>query len=430
MAVGDTIGGGGFNKGFGKTLSAELGQPAPYNEPYAMRAMQGLPGITKGASVTAFRGSNTILGGGWAERRAARRLGAGILPSTRRAARAGWAAETGTIRGAIRNNNLLTSRTWTRYASQGLFFDDAYTPMGFVSEHINKMAGKGRLGGTLQQWAGGAEAEKPLLMKGGMLSQISAAEQAGRAGSTMNTKWLESYLTKGNVSFTAAEMGNPAMRRQLILESMRGPVGQYVGGYMSSLRGGAAGLAHANPLLPEIGEHVAPAGLFRTGAARSAKALEMGFGKDWAAKTAGKITMKEGAAAIRGAAGKAAEGAAARGIEGFAAKKLAMAGGAEVAAGLGLRAAAMYVPYLNIAVAAWTAYDLAKALVPRIPTMLAETYTSYTGWNNKAMFGAGFKMNEAGMTSRSRGVMAIQNSRLNARSILGSEAGGMAAYYG
>jgi hypothetical protein len=55
---------------------------------------------------------------------------------------------------------------------------------------------------------------------------------------------------------------------------------------------------------------------------------------------------------------------------------------------------------------------------------------SMQGSINKPMFGTGFKDNEVAATSRSRGVMAIQNSRLNARSMLGSEAGMMAAHFG
>jgi hypothetical protein len=55
---------------------------------------------------------------------------------------------------------------------------------------------------------------------------------------------------------------------------------------------------------------------------------------------------------------------------------------------------------------------------------------SMQGSMNKPLFGAGFKDNEVAATSRSRGVMAIQNSRLNARSSLGSEGAMMAAHFG
>ena len=55
---------------------------------------------------------------------------------------------------------------------------------------------------------------------------------------------------------------------------------------------------------------------------------------------------------------------------------------------------------------------------------------SMQGSMNKPLFGMGFRDNEVAATSRARGVAAIQNSRLNARSMLGSEAGMMAAHFG
>lgn len=52
------------------------------------------------------------------------------------------------------------------------------------------------------------------------------------------------------------------------------------------------------------------------------------------------------------------------------------------------------------------------------------------GTINKPLFGTGYVDNEVAASSRARGVMAIQNSRLNARSLLGSEASMMAAHFG
>jgi hypothetical protein len=52
------------------------------------------------------------------------------------------------------------------------------------------------------------------------------------------------------------------------------------------------------------------------------------------------------------------------------------------------------------------------------------------GTINKPLFGMGYKDTEVAATSRARGVMAIQNSQLNARSALGSEASMMAAHFG
>lgn len=53
----------------------------------------------------------------------------------------------------------------------------------------------------------------------------------------------------------------------------------------------------------------------------------------------------------------------------------------------------------------------------------------YSGFRTE-IGGNRFVETEASLTSRSRGVQAIQNSRLNARSVLGSEAGSMATYFG
>lgn len=55
---------------------------------------------------------------------------------------------------------------------------------------------------------------------------------------------------------------------------------------------------------------------------------------------------------------------------------------------------------------------------------------SFRGQIGKSPFGMGYKDSAAAATSRARGVSAIANSRLNARSVLGNEAGMMAAHFG
>lgn len=59
-----------------------------------------------------------------------------------------------------------------------------------------------------------------------------------------------------------------------------------------------------------------------------------------------------------------------------------------------------------------------------------EAVQSAKGSIDKSIMGMGFKDNSVAATSRQRGVMAIQNSQLNARSILGSEAGMLASHFG
>lgn len=79
------------------------------------------------------------------------------------------------------------------------------------------------------------------------------------------------------------------------------------------------------------------------------------------------------------------------------------------------------------------AYDIGKGVGNMMMggvNFAKDALKSMQGTINKPIFGAGFKDNEVAATSRARGVMAIQNSRLNARSMLGSEGGMMAAHFG
>lgn len=100
---------------------------------------------------------------------------------------------------------------------------------------------------------------------------------------------------------------------------------------------------------------------------------------------------------------------------------------------LGARAAAMAIPGLNVVATAMLAYDLAQMggeIIKSGINLAKDAHKSLQGSIAKPTFGMGYKDTEAAATSRSRGVMAIQNSRLNMRSLLGNEASMMASYYG
>ena len=100
---------------------------------------------------------------------------------------------------------------------------------------------------------------------------------------------------------------------------------------------------------------------------------------------------------------------------------------------LGARAAALAIPGLNVIATAALVYDLGKMageVVKSGINLAKDAGKSLQGDIYKPSFGMGYKDTEAAATSRSRGVMAIQNSRLNARSMLGSEGAMMAAHYG
>jgi len=93
----------------------------------------------------------------------------------------------------------------------------------------------------------------------------------------------------------------------------------------------------------------------------------------------------------------------------------------------------MAVPGLQALGTASLLYDLGKMageVVVSGINLAKDAYKSVQGTINKPAFGMGYQDTEAAATSRARGVMAIQNSRLNARSVLGSEAGMMAAHFG
>jgi hypothetical protein len=103
------------------------------------------------------------------------------------------------------------------------------------------------------------------------------------------------------------------------------------------------------------------------------------------------------------------------------------------ARGLGATAGLMAGPFGTYATIAMLGYDLgqlAGAGIKGVINTIGDAAESLQGSMNKPIFGMGFKDTQFAATSRARGVMAIQNSRLNARSAMGSEAGMMAAHFG
>jgi len=110
----------------------------------------------------------------------------------------------------------------------------------------------------------------------------------------------------------------------------------------------------------------------------------------------------------------------------------AAAGGGRVALAVGGQALLKAVPGVNMIFAADLAYQLAKLggmAVKGAINFGKDAMKSMQGNINGGMFGT-YKDDEVRATSRARGVMAIQNSRINARSLLGSEGAMMAAHFG
>ncbi len=94
-------------------------------------------------------------------------------------------------------------------------------------------------------------------------------------------------------------------------------------------------------------------------------------------------------------------------------------------------------PGVNLAMAAWAAYDLARlgmslagSAIKGTVNTVAGGVKSWQGGINTGPMRQGYVDTEMAMTSRQRGVTAIANSRLNARSVLGIEASMMSAHFG
>ena len=161
----------------------------------------------------------------------------------------------------------------------------------------------------------------------------------------------------------------------------------------------------------------------------------------------GEIYKKEGWKGVKDLSGKSTSELAAKGLGKEAATKFAAKGATKLAVSLATRAAIMGAvapldlvgvgEVIQVAMALWMAYDVAKFAATALPGLIkagistvASPVKSYMGDITKPQFGMGFKPTVASTTSRSRGVNAIQNSRLNARSVLGSEAGSLYQHFG
>jgi hypothetical protein len=112
--------------------------------------------------------------------------------------------------------------------------------------------------------------------------------------------------------------------------------------------------------------------------------------------------------------------------------EMGLKAGARVGLAVAGEAALAAIPGVNLIFAADMAYQLGKLggmAVKGAINLGKDAMKSMQGNMKGGMFGT-YKDNETAATSRARGVMAIQNSRLNARSMLGNEGAMMAAHFG
>ena len=221
--------------------------------------------------------------------------------------------------------------------------------------------------------------------------------------STLDTSMGSAVTGKG--------VGEIGTRGNLLASSMAGKGTRYMAGYFR----GAQGFAGATGLHGEAYTGAQKAIAHMT-SALGTEGIAGVAGSKLAGETAAKQVLKEGVFKTLGTKGA---------MEAFGTKA-----GMKV---LGARGAAMAIPGLNLLATASLVYDIGRMGGEAIKSginLVRDAEKSLQGSLSKPMFGMGYRDTEAAATSRSRGVMAIQNSRLNARSALGSEASMMAAHFG
>jgi len=440
--------------------------------PLWARMSESMPGMATSAGFSSMRGSNTLLRGGYMD--SASRLGKGV--DARRAAKfrtlqsgtmnsyesatkqffggakrnktmaslTGDARKTPFLRSSRLNNASLRPRNLGRYHSLSVFADsaeNAYTPFGASGFIGNSKFGKTAISNMGIDLKEGESAFGPGLISGisagrridmleakAMKGSSRAAAKLAKSDRALNMLGNMNKVpvpqggqlgakALGGIPAQAGAVGTQGVRGNMYASSMSGAGTQYIGGYIRGAQGfgGVEGLT----------------GRALEGAAKA----EQSFGTAFA-KAFGEDGLKVGGKLIKGSEGAIDLLRASGGKKLFselgasATKKLAVEGAGKVLAG---RAAAMAIPGVQILAAASMVYDLgqmAGEVVKSGINLAKDANKSLQGSIAKPSFGMGYKDTEAAATSRSRGVQAIQNSRLNARSALGTEGAMMAAHYG
>lgn len=447
------------------------------NEPLAMRMMGAAPGITASLGMSSRRGANTLMRGGYFDdttRRATRRASYQVFqngdltptPATRKSflfgsrrfaddAAAAGSGKMAFAKTSRLNNAFYRPRNLSRFHSLSVFgAAEGSSLYSYAQGHklFNKTEKFGM--GRLRQAAGVGAGEaafgpglfaavsagrrmdlrgvgnidefgtriqrlaamnNPLLTTGqnpvtmAQALRMTPLQRGGMTATNYAQMSLDNTFDRGMSIIKAGGDGSKGVAGNLLASSMGGAGTQYLGGYFR----GAQGFANSAGLM----------GASEKGAQAAVSHMEHAIFQKF-----GSTRMHLGAEALEKGVFKTFKNA---GIDKMGvARMLGTSSGAKV---LGARAAAMAIPGLQFVAAASFVYDLGKMageVVKSGINLARDANKSLQGSINKPMFGMGYRDTEAAATSRSRGVMAIQNSRLNARSVLGSEAGMMASHFG
>ena len=268
-------------------------------------------------------------------------------------------------------------------------------PAMFKSNLVQTATNLGNANGKRVIGMSGMTAQQRLAIARGANPAIVKSTMAHADSKMVQQKYIGGAMT-----------GDIGVRGNLMASSMSGEATRYMAGYFRGAQGfaGVAGLE----------------GKALGGAQKAVTQMAEALGQK---QIAGKVGLDAASHVLEQGAFKTL------GTKGVM-EALGTKSGAKV---LGARAAAMAIPGLNVIATASLVYDLGKMageVVKSGINLAKDAGKSLQGDIYKPSFGMGYKDTEAAATSRSRGVMAIQNSRLNARSMLGSEGAMMAAHYG
>jgi hypothetical protein len=416
---------GGIGAGVMNAMNTESG--------LAMRMLEHAPGITSLMGYGIYRGSNTMMRGGFGGRGAA--PGASqFMGSSARQQRALAAGKSPMLKGFMSNYMSPRPGMLGRLSHLGVFQSygtGAYSPFR-MGEALNKSAKAKDFFARR-----GVDTTTGNVFGPGLMSAVSAGrrvdklEQKAISGSKRAARKVQKVRENAQA---IARMNNVSMAN---VGSIIGPDRRMIPG---SLTSGSTG----NMLASSLGGSGTQ---FMAGAFRASMGLGVadltGNALLGHQRVQQKVAASLGSSGITGRGGtlyQTADDAAKILQQGFmktlgskGTASLVSQGGAKMAGILAMKGIGLALPGVQLVAAASLAYDLGKMggeIVKNGINLVRDANISMQGSLAKPIFGMGYRDTEAAATSRARGVMAIQNSRLNARSALGGEAAMMAAHYG
>jgi hypothetical protein len=259
---------------------------------------------------------------------------------------------------------------------------------------------------------------------------LSTAFKAARSQQYISGQVMAKGIPGMGSAVPLSVINAPATAKEathLLAMSAQGSITGRATGYMATMSTGTLRTATMTAeatgnVAYQAGSRAAARHMSSIGIERVANASGKGF--QFSTKAGGEIAK---------VLGKSGEKAGLKTIGELALKK----GGTKLAAKLGTAMAVNAVPIVGQVASALMLADLAMDVgklgmegVKSGIDFAKDAVKSYRGSIDKGVMGMGYRDNTVAATSRQRGVMAIQNSRLNARSVLGSEAGAMHAHFG